>query len=166
MIWKMHGSFCTPTMFSLQHINVPYSNVLVGVNVRILFDPFVRINRSSTSLASAELLNVHLKQKYFANLHDWISKHQTICAIRIYAQNCMSYIQKMCLWEIGYYLCERSQRNVYSFTRKSKKYEHSYTNLRRILCLFDNNIPLSVLLFLVENRINITTNMSLCMSEN
>ena len=157
----MQGSFCTPTMFSLQHINVPYSKVLVGVNVRILFDPFVRINRSSTSLASAELLNVHLKQKYFANLHDWISKHQTICAIRIYAQNCMSYIQKMCLWEIGYYLCERSQRNVYSFTRKAKKYEHSYTNLRRILCLFDNNIPsrkiISVLLFLVKIYLKILT---------
>ena len=62
MIWNIQGCFCSPTRLLLQHINVPYSNVLVGVNVSTLFDPFVRMNLSSTTLASAELLNVHLQR--------------------------------------------------------------------------------------------------------
>ena len=67
MMWKTQGSFCSATAFFDQHINVPYSKVRVGVKVRTLRDPLVRIKRSSTCLASAELLNVHLKQKSIFN---------------------------------------------------------------------------------------------------
>ena len=60
IIWKMQGFLCSPTKFWLQHIKVPYSRVRVGVKVSKLVVPLVRINRLLTSLASAELLNVHL----------------------------------------------------------------------------------------------------------
>ena len=61
IMWKIQGSLCSPTEFLDQHIRVPYSNVRVGVKVRRLVEPFVRINRLLTVLASAELLNVHLQ---------------------------------------------------------------------------------------------------------
>ena len=61
MMWKIQGSLCSPTELRLQHIKVPYSRVRVGVKVKRLVDPLVRINRSLTVLASAELLKVHLK---------------------------------------------------------------------------------------------------------
>ena len=65
MMWKIQGSLCSPTVLRLQHIKVPYSKVRVGVKVKRLVDPLVRINRSLTVLASAELLKVHLKfQRY------------------------------------------------------------------------------------------------------
>ena len=60
IMWKMQGFLCSPTKFWLQHIKVPYSRVRVGVKVSKLVVPLVRINRLLTSLASAELLNVHL----------------------------------------------------------------------------------------------------------
>ncbi len=60
MMWKTQGSLCWPTALELQHMRVPYSRVRVGVNVSTERDPLVRMNRDSTCLASAELLNVHL----------------------------------------------------------------------------------------------------------
>ena len=60
IMWKIQGSLCSPTEFRLQHISVPYSNVRVGVKVRRLVEPLVRIKRLLTVLASAELLKVHL----------------------------------------------------------------------------------------------------------
>ena len=48
MMWKTQGSFCWPTVLLLQHMSVPYSSVLVGVNVSTDMEPFVRMKRSST----------------------------------------------------------------------------------------------------------------------
>ena len=63
IMWKIQGSLCSPTEFRLQHIRVPYSNVRVGVKVRRLVEPLVRIKRLLTVLASAELLKVHLQKR-------------------------------------------------------------------------------------------------------
>ena len=60
MMWKTQGSFCCPTVLLLQHMSVPYSNVRVGVKVSKLVEPFDRMKGLPTSLASAELLKVHL----------------------------------------------------------------------------------------------------------
>ena len=60
IMWKIHGSLCSPTEFRLKHMSVPYSNVRVGVKVSKLVEPFDRMKGLPTSLASAELLKVHL----------------------------------------------------------------------------------------------------------
>ena len=60
IMWKIHGSLCSPTEFRLKHMSVPYSKVRVGVKVSKLVEPFDRMKGLPTSLASAELLKVHL----------------------------------------------------------------------------------------------------------
>ncbi len=68
-MWKIQGSLCSPTEFRLQHMRVPYSNVRVGVKVKRLVEPLVRINRLLTVLASAELLKVHLQYTYMRAIY-------------------------------------------------------------------------------------------------
>ena len=71
IMWKIHGSFCSPTELSAQHMSVPYSKARVGVKVSKLVDPLFRINLVGTVLASAELLKVHLEQREKKNFHCW-----------------------------------------------------------------------------------------------